>query len=141
MRRLPRLILAGQRRRVTFFYTTGERLLQARTLADLRADASECRVLWRAARAGRAARRVSRAAPLLEVPPEAAECGFFGIFGMSRFRCMERLFIRGEHPAYANSLLRYFCGHTLGQVHQKHIRPFILPIACCNCNHQIFPIW
>ncbi len=68
--RLPRPILAGKWRRVTFFYTTGARLMQARTLADLRADASERRVLWRALRERAARQEAYRVRPLPEVPPE-----------------------------------------------------------------------
>ena len=71
--RLPRPILATKWRRVTFFYTTGARLLQAQRLTDLRADPAERRVLWRALRE-RAARQQAyrvRPEPLPELPPEA----------------------------------------------------------------------
>ncbi|NPA31217.1 MAG: hypothetical protein GXO37_04385 [Chloroflexi bacterium] len=69
--RLPQPIRAGKWRRVTFFYTTGARLQQAATLADLRADAAERRVLWRALRERAARQEEYRVPSLPEVPPEA----------------------------------------------------------------------
>ncbi len=68
--RLPQPIHAGKWRRVTFFYTTGARLQQARTLADLRADAAERRLLWRALRERAGQQHAYRVQPLPEVPPE-----------------------------------------------------------------------
>jgi len=50
LQRLPQPIEAGKWKRVTFLYTTGERLLAARTLHDLVVDGEERRVLWRALR-------------------------------------------------------------------------------------------
>jgi len=47
---LPRPILAGKWRRVTFLYTTGEYLLNAKTVNDLVIHADERQVLWRALR-------------------------------------------------------------------------------------------
>jgi hypothetical protein len=43
-------ILADKWRRVTFFYTTGEYLLRARTLADLVINSDERALLWRSLR-------------------------------------------------------------------------------------------
>ncbi len=68
--RLPWPILAGKWRRVTFFYTTGARLATARTLADLRTEAAERRLLWRALRERASRQQVYRVEPLPEVPPE-----------------------------------------------------------------------
>lgn len=47
---LPRPILAGKWRRVTFLYTTGEYLLNAKTVNDLVIHSDERQVLWRALR-------------------------------------------------------------------------------------------
>ncbi len=47
---LPTPILAGRWKRVTFFFTTGEYLLQARTLAELVVASEERRRLWLALR-------------------------------------------------------------------------------------------
>ncbi len=49
--RLPRSIAAGEWKRFTFLYTTGEKLEQARCLSDLRVDsASERALLWKVLR-------------------------------------------------------------------------------------------
>lgn len=47
---LPRPILAEKWRRLTFLYTTGEYLLQARTLNDLVIRSEERALLWRSLR-------------------------------------------------------------------------------------------
>jgi hypothetical protein len=47
---LPRPVLAEGWRRVTFFYTTGERLLNARTLRELVVQSDERQLLWQALR-------------------------------------------------------------------------------------------
>lgn len=47
---LPRPILAGDWKRITFFYTTGELLLKARTIGDLQVPAEERGVLYRSIR-------------------------------------------------------------------------------------------
>lgn len=50
---LPRPIAAEGWKRFTFVYTTGERLLQARSLSDLRVEAAgERALLWRTVREG-----------------------------------------------------------------------------------------
>lgn len=67
--RLPRPILAHRWRRVTFLYTTGERLLAAETLHDLVVHDEERRVLWRALRE-RADRPYRAATSAEQVPPE-----------------------------------------------------------------------
>ncbi len=48
--RLPNPILAGKWRRITFFYTTGEYLLQASTVDDLIVASEERPILWQALR-------------------------------------------------------------------------------------------
>lgn len=50
LQRLPRPILAGDWKRITFFYTTGELLAKAKTIADLQVPAEERGVLYRAIR-------------------------------------------------------------------------------------------
>lgn len=50
LQRLPRPILAGDWKRITFFYTTGELLANAKTIADLQVPAEERSVLYRAIR-------------------------------------------------------------------------------------------
>lgn len=50
LERLAEPIMAEKWRRVTFFYTTGEYFLQARTLNDLIVASEERRVLWQALR-------------------------------------------------------------------------------------------
>lgn len=47
---LPQPILAGEWRRITFFYTTGERLQKAHTLNDLVVAEGERRFLWQVLR-------------------------------------------------------------------------------------------
>lgn len=47
---LPRPIQSGKWRRLTFLYTTGERLASAQTLHDLVVTSEEREVLWRALR-------------------------------------------------------------------------------------------
>jgi len=48
--RLPKPILAGKWRRITFFYTTGECLLKAHRITDLVVESEERRLLWQALR-------------------------------------------------------------------------------------------
>jgi hypothetical protein len=50
LQRLPHPILAGEWRRITFLYTTGEYLHNAKTLNDLVVQSEERRTLWRALR-------------------------------------------------------------------------------------------
>ena len=47
---LPQPIQADKWRRITFLYTTGDRLLQARSIKDLIVDSDERRLLWQALR-------------------------------------------------------------------------------------------
>lgn len=50
LQRLPKPILAGEWKRITFFYTTGELLTKAATIADLQVPSGERTVLYRAIR-------------------------------------------------------------------------------------------
>jgi len=50
LERLPRPILAGKWRRITFLYTTGEYLLKAETINDLVIQSEERQTLWKALR-------------------------------------------------------------------------------------------
>ena len=47
---LPKPIRADKWRRITFLYTTGERLLKAHSIKDLIVDSDERRLLWQALR-------------------------------------------------------------------------------------------
>ncbi len=67
--RLPHPILAGRWRRLTFLYTTGERLLAAETLHDLVVNGEERRLLWQALRERASAPYRSQTTPD-EVPLE-----------------------------------------------------------------------
>ncbi len=69
LRRLPRPIVAGRWKRVTFLYTTGERLLTAATLHDLVVEGEERRLLWRALRE-RASQPYRARHAGDEIPPE-----------------------------------------------------------------------
>lgn len=62
LERLPSPVLAEKWRRITFFYTLGEYLLQAQTISDLIVEADERRELWRSIRER-----------LEQAQPEAAE--------------------------------------------------------------------
>ena len=48
--RLPAPVIAGNWRRITFFYTTGEYLSKAETVNDLIVQSDERRLLWQALR-------------------------------------------------------------------------------------------
>ena len=50
LERLPQPILAESWRRITFFYTTGEYLLKARTVNELVVESDERQLLWQALR-------------------------------------------------------------------------------------------
>lgn len=62
LEKLPQPILAPSWRRITFFYTTGEYLLHAKTVNQLVVESEERQVLWRALRE-RANRTGNYAAP------------------------------------------------------------------------------
>ena len=66
---LPQSIRAEKWKRVTFFYTTGEYLLQAKTIRDLIVHSEERKLLWQSLRE-RATREQSYEIPDLDVSPE-----------------------------------------------------------------------
>ncbi len=72
LEKLPRPVLAGKWRRLTFLYTTGEYLLKAETLRDLRVQAEERALLWRALRerADNAAAYQASGPDTSAIPPE-----------------------------------------------------------------------
>lgn len=71
LERLPRPILSGGWRRITFFYTIGEYLLHASTVEELVVHAEERQTLWQALRERAAQEQVYRAdeLPGLDLEP------------------------------------------------------------------------
>ncbi len=69
---LPRPILAGKWRRITFLYTTGEYLLEAKTVGDLVVQCDERQTLWQALRerASRCQDYSASELPDMEIEPE-----------------------------------------------------------------------
>jgi hypothetical protein len=69
---LPRPILAGKWRRITFLYTTGEYLLEAKTINDLVVQCDERQTLWQALRERASQSQVYGASelPEMEIDPE-----------------------------------------------------------------------
>lgn len=68
---LPQPIRAGKWRRLIFLYTTGEYLMQARTLNDLVIRSDERSTLWRSLRERAEATQVYQVElPPLDLPPE-----------------------------------------------------------------------
>lgn len=68
---LPQPILAGKWRRLTFLYTTGEYLMQARTLNDLVIRSDERSTLWRSLRErAENAQRYHTELPPVDLPAE-----------------------------------------------------------------------
>lgn len=70
LERLHEPILAGTWRRITFLYTTGEYLLQAKTVNDLVVQSDERQLLWQALRERAAQRYGSQELPEVELPDE-----------------------------------------------------------------------
>jgi hypothetical protein len=64
---LPRPILAESWRRVTFFYTTGEYLLNAKRLSDLVVESEERQLLWQSLRERLSQSQVYNTAELPEI--------------------------------------------------------------------------
>jgi hypothetical protein len=75
---LPRPILAGRWRRITFLYTTGELLRQARTVNDLVVRSEEREVLWRSLRERALNAGAYQAADLPEIELDPALLAFLG---------------------------------------------------------------
>lgn len=81
---LPRPIPAAEWKRVTFLYTTGERLLAAETLNDLTVYDEERSVLWRALRERALAGQPYETANLPEFPIPPEIVALFGLLPGSR---------------------------------------------------------
>ncbi len=71
LEKLPQPIKADKWKRLTFLYTTGEYLLQAKTLNDLVVDGDERQVLWRSLRErAENAQLYKTDLPEADIPPE-----------------------------------------------------------------------
>jgi hypothetical protein len=75
---LPQPVQAGSWKRMTFVYTTGERLLQADTLADLTVRDEERLILWRGLRERAIAHSQYQAEELPELPIGPEILSLFG---------------------------------------------------------------
>lgn len=80
---LPRPIPATDWKRITFLYTTGERLLNAQTIDDLSVRDEERQVLWRALRERAEREQQYGADHLPEFPWDPELLAFFGLRGSS----------------------------------------------------------
>jgi hypothetical protein len=78
---LPQSIPAGDWKRITFLYTTGERLLNAQTIEDLSVHDEERQVLWRALRERAEKEQQYGADHLPEFPWDPELLAFFGMRG------------------------------------------------------------
>lgn len=79
--RLPRPVLAGEWKRVTFLYTTGERLLGSEKLAELSVQDEERDVLWKALREWALAAQQYQLQELPELPLSPEILALFGLAG------------------------------------------------------------
>ena len=71
LERLKEPILAGKWKRITFLYTTGEYLLNARTINDLVVDGDERQILWHSLRERAESGQLYKTdLPEADVPPE-----------------------------------------------------------------------
>lgn len=71
LEKLPVPILADKWKRVTFLYTTGERLLRAQTIHDLVVDGDERQLLWRSLRERAENEQLYKVGlPEADLPPE-----------------------------------------------------------------------
>jgi hypothetical protein len=75
---LPRPVLAGRWRRVTFLYTTGDLLARARTVNDLVVRSDERDVLWRSLRERALASGAYTASQLPEIDLDPILLALFG---------------------------------------------------------------
>lgn len=78
---LPQPIPAGEWKRITFLYTTGERLLNAQTIDDLSVHDEERQLLWRALRERAEKAQQYGADHLPEFPWDPELLAFFGMRG------------------------------------------------------------
>jgi hypothetical protein len=76
---LPRPVQVGNWKRMTFIYTTGERLLNAETLADLTVEDEERLILWRGLRERALAQQQYQAQELPELPVGPEILALFGM--------------------------------------------------------------
>ncbi len=74
---LPRPIKAGTWKRVTFLYTTGERLMNSETINQLTVQDEERKVLWRALRERAQEHQKYEVADLPELPIDPEILAFF----------------------------------------------------------------
>jgi hypothetical protein len=71
LEKLKEPVLAGKWKRITFLYTTGEYLLEAKTLNDLVVDGDERQVLWRSLRERAENEQLYKTdLPEADIPPE-----------------------------------------------------------------------
>jgi hypothetical protein len=75
---LPRPILAGRWRRITFLYTTGELLRAARTINDLVVRAEDREVIWHSLRERALNAGAYQPADLPEIDLDPALLAFLG---------------------------------------------------------------
>ncbi len=80
---LPRPIPARRWRRITFLYTTGELLREARTINDLVVRSEEREILWRSLRERALNAGAYQAADLPEIDLDPALLAFLGDWGKS----------------------------------------------------------
>lgn len=83
---LPRPIPAGKWRRITFFYTTGEYLLQAQTINELVVRSEDRKVLWKTLRERALDASLYQSDDLPELPIEPEILALLGLFGESRVK-------------------------------------------------------
>jgi hypothetical protein len=76
---LPRPVRAGNWKRVTFLYTTGERLLQSETINELTVYGEERDVLWRALRERALEKQTYQVTDLPEFPLDPEIIALFGL--------------------------------------------------------------
>ena len=82
---LPAPIPADNWKRLTFLYTTGQRLLSADSISDLGVHDEERQVLWRALRERANASQQYGAADLPELPADADLLSLLGLLGGNAF--------------------------------------------------------
>jgi hypothetical protein len=78
---LPQVIPAGDWKRITFLYTTGDRLLNAQTIDELSVHDEERQVLWKALRERAEKEQQYGADHLPEFPWDPELLAFFGMRG------------------------------------------------------------
>lgn len=91
LQQLPRPVMAGKWKRVTFLYTTGERLLTAKTINDLTVKDAERTILWRALRERAAKYQAIETSELPEfpIPMEVLAMFMLKTSGLPDFRWMD----------------------------------------------------